>query len=65
MIGAHQSSPWMMFTILGSGSTVVTDESYVFGKTHLGVVLFSWLPPSPTHQFRCSLPSQCALLKTL
>jgi hypothetical protein len=65
MIDAHQSSPWMTFIVLGSGSTVFTDEPSSVWKNTSRVVLFSWLQSLPTHQLRCSLPSQCDLRKTL
>jgi hypothetical protein len=41
MIGAHQSSPWIMFTIPGSDSIVFTEESSsVWKKTSGGSVVF-------------------------
>jgi hypothetical protein len=36
MIGARQSSPYMMFTILGSGSTIFTQWSLITYKNTFG-----------------------------
>jgi hypothetical protein len=36
MIGAHESSPCMMFTILGSGSTVFIEGSSITWKNTSG-----------------------------
>jgi hypothetical protein len=41
MIGARQSSPWIIFTALGSGSTIFTEESSsVWKNTSGGSVVF-------------------------
>jgi hypothetical protein len=41
MIGAHESSPWMTFTVLGSDSTIFTEESSsVWKNTFVGSVIF-------------------------
>jgi hypothetical protein len=55
MIGARQFSPCMMFTILGSVSSVFTEGSSMFGKTHPVVTLFFWRLPWPTHLLLCFL----------
>jgi hypothetical protein len=36
MIGAHQSSPWMTFTVLGYNSTVLIKESSSVWKNMSG-----------------------------
>jgi hypothetical protein len=40
MIDTHQSSSCMIFTILGSSSTVVTEGSSMVWKNMSGVMLF-------------------------